>query len=671
MALTQEQAALFEQNRYIARSRFQENTYLTARRDGWYRLMQRLQPIEVEEEMKKWGDTIDIETPDLEHFVNEHVKIMGLGSIDVATVCHDENEDARHDVEDAETWLRAWYFQLANGDWLNSVMSRPQTTIGVSILRFLYNNPAEPENKYEKERDDHYRFGSHNEFGLQDVNPLELCWGPKLDDPDVIYHECDLPYWEAKHLQNQDGHYLSLDELGKVAWIGDPEPVDQDSADNLNDAAPRVRVVYLAYRDPGSTQWHMCEYVCGQNADMATDGSMMNERLCPPGVTPYIIIPSGDVNEAATDPHWHYRPGLMMRSYVAAADVNYYSNVIARLAVKEAGDFYIYVDTYDLSPEKMSVLEELGVVDGMGQQRRLTFRQPDPAPGEYEISPRLRRKPESVKEALYLLYDDAKKALQASAPSRFLSGEIPIDESKGAPATTVVNQTQAAQFRYDSYAKRRQTAMVQILENCRNCVIAWEDGAGEELDDEGKPKPKTDKEKDDAQKPYYLPVTDAYLQATPDPKSNTWVNARKLKRHFSILVNITNETQQERLLRYQMADSDYQMGLIDFREWLRRRDIRDVEKKIRELNRERLRVASAATYEQEEQLALQVQRSAATGLNLIRPPAPPMQGQPGQQAAPQQLQPPNQLVQGDAAGAGDRLGGPGNTPGIGIGGYGT
>lgn len=647
MSLTDSQYNLFEENLRKARPHFQDGDFVKNRRDVWTRMINRQLPVKLEEELEKWADGIDMETPDIEHAVNEHVKIMGLGNIDVATVCFDEDQDARDDVEDDESWLRGWFFQLSNGDWLNSVLNRGQTIYGVAALKFLYNNPNEPEDKYDKDREDYFRFGDHDEFGLQAIDPVQMCWGPKLDDPDVIIHECELTYWYWRKLQNQDGKYLSLDELKKVAWIGDPQPLTGDDANPQADDHDKIRVMYVAYREPGSKNWKMCEYVCPVGEDMRSHGDLMAERDVPAGVVPYLIVPSGDVNELATDPNLHYRPGLMMRTYVAAGDLNYIQTVIASLARKEAGDYYIYVDTYDLSPEKMAVLEELGVVDGIGQQRRLTFRQPDPAPGEYEISPRLRRKPESVKDALFLLYEDAKRNLQASMPSRFLSGEIPVDESKGAPATTVVNQTQAAQFRYEPYAKRRQAAMVQILENVRNCVIAWEEGA-------------------EVEKPYYLPLTDSYLQSTPDPKSNTYVNASKLKRHFSILVNITNETQQERLLRYQMADQEYQLGLISFEEWLRRRDIRDTKKKIRELNRERHRIQSAEDFANDEAQARKTLRSLLAGLNIGGPPAiaPPVE-----QAQPPMQQPPglNQPVQGDAAGAGSRLGGAGTPVGVGSG----
>ena len=148
MALTDTQALLYNENRRLARARFQDGDFTRVRRDNWLRLLNRQMPVDLEEELKKWADGIDIETADIEHAANEHVKIMGLGNIDVATVCFDESEDARRDTEDAESWLRAWYFKLANGDWLNSVMSRGQATIGVAALRFLYTSPTEPEEKY-------------------------------------------------------------------------------------------------------------------------------------------------------------------------------------------------------------------------------------------------------------------------------------------------------------------------------------------------------------------------------------------------------------------------------------------------------------------------------------------------------------------------------------------
>ena len=71
MSLDDKQYLLFEENLRKARPRFQDGDFARVRRDVWTRMLQRLLPVKLEEELEKWADGIDIETPDIEHFANE------------------------------------------------------------------------------------------------------------------------------------------------------------------------------------------------------------------------------------------------------------------------------------------------------------------------------------------------------------------------------------------------------------------------------------------------------------------------------------------------------------------------------------------------------------------------------------------------------------------------
>lgn len=612
-----------------------------AAREIWEMILNRELPPNIMEELKKYGQT-DIETPDVKKAFIDHNAILHLGTTTVNAVLVGEgSQDAKEDVEAVADYLRAWYYKLFGEYGGKQMMNEGQVGQGVAILRITWHAPPEfdwpkqgdDENlpdwasRSMKARDAGHRIRTHNEFALEACSWRNLSWGPKRHDPDAVFEDVEIPYWEAKQLKNDKGEYLSLDQLGKIAWLGTPEPVDQST----NSEAKTVHVLYRAARAPGTNDWKLTTYV--YTADVLEDGELLEEKDVPGKLCPYVIVPSGNEIMSATDPHRRYEPGLMSSLYALASEFNQLMTALLGLGYREATDEHIYASLDLLMRDGGSLfhqLEEMGYIDGAGAQRRMAAQMPDTMAGEIALAPRMFRKPESVKEAFYYALDYYRQRISEAMASRFLTGSA-FEETKEGTGTAVTNQAEAAQFVYQPYEDKQTTAVRHVLRFIANSLQTW--GM-----DEGK-----------NANPYAAPTTQAYLSGSP---GKGLVTLDKLSHPFEIVVITRNETQQERLNRWQLADHDLQIGLIGIDTWAERRDIMDRERWKREMNQQRLKVETAQQYRRVELQAHQVLLSAVAGINAMTMPIqPPMQGESPDTEMPQT----KRVIDGDSMGGGSRL----------------
>ena len=163
---------------------------------------------------------------------------------------------------------------------------------------------------------------------------------------------------------------------------------------------------------------------------------MLTEYDNPLGRSMYFFIASGDERIDETDPHLRYRPRL----YALLVDIqqyNYLATLIAALAHKKVSDEDVYVDVGRLNPEALAALEEWGLIEGVGAQRRFVFRRPDPGSGEMAVSPPLEKWPNDLEPHLMLLLQETKEAMQRHLPNRFLTGSA-FSEVKEATGTVRV-----------------------------------------------------------------------------------------------------------------------------------------------------------------------------------------------------------------------------------------
>jgi hypothetical protein len=142
MPLDPELLTLLESQQHQSDNRFKTGLFRTARTQ-WTDIMRRRFAVQFEEELKKFAYGIDLETPDVEYFFTEHVKILGIGSTNVTTLPLDESEEAKKDIEDIAVWKQAWLFALNEASNLTQSMSEAQVGLGIWVGRILWEMPGE------------------------------------------------------------------------------------------------------------------------------------------------------------------------------------------------------------------------------------------------------------------------------------------------------------------------------------------------------------------------------------------------------------------------------------------------------------------------------------------------------------------------------------------------
>ncbi len=339
MPIDQKAQALITHQLQAAKRPFEAANFKSIR-DQWLAILHRRHEVKWEDDLKRWGGGIDLQTPDVEYFFSEHVKILGIGQTEVSTNALDTSQEARKDIEDVAVWKQAWLYQINEANNISQSMSSGQTALGIWVGRILWDKEGEytwpDQDKDEsipdyasrslRERNNYYSLSSHHEFKVVDVDPLQCYWGPKLDDPDVVFQECRVPFWEYRQLKDEANRFVGLDEAASsIVWLGDPEPIDGDRSG----ADRYVRVVYRAMREPGTTHWTMTEYVYPDGGDFIKDGEVLKEYDVPAQMCPFVFVASGEEQVRETDPHLRYRPKLY-RTYVHAMDWNYLRSLIGR-----------------------------------------------------------------------------------------------------------------------------------------------------------------------------------------------------------------------------------------------------------------------------------------------------------------------------------------------------
>ena len=598
-------------------------------RQSWDQLIVRRATIKLEDAISKYSDGIDIQSPILEEDRGAHIKVLALDGPKIDCTSLEKGQDAEGDVEDIRLWTAASLHKQNLGQWVSNVVSQGQVQYGVAIIRKTWHMPTEPADEelpgYEggedywesrlpektKARMAYFKGMKQEHFLLQQVSPYEMSWFP-LDKPEVIIQSSDIPYVEALNLQNDKGEYVDIDALGKVNFVGKSQPEPEWGNDTLYDK--KVSFIVRDMKDKQTGKWRVTEYLCPSGGSM-DDATVLKEYDNPLGRSMYFIVPSGDEVLTESDPHLRYRP-LLYSEYVLVQEYNYLKTLIASLARKKISDEDVYVDASKLTPEALAAMEESGIIEGVGAQRRLVFKRPAPGSGDIMVAPTLQRWPNDVEEHLMLVFEDTKQNLAMVRPNRFLMGQA-YQETKEGTGAAVLDQHQAAALPYGPYLIKQEQFWKEQAEAEHAAIMYWDSASPT-----------------GTMKPYYATATPdlPLLRGSPDAGHNTFINAEKLQRNFVITVSIKNETQQEKLLNDQMAYGDFAQGTITEEQRLRRLGHDDPQGQLERLQEERWEKQYQPRFDQIAMQGIETLFSALTYLNLTQmaggPPMMPT-GQPG------------------------------------------
>ena len=585
----------------------------------WTQMIRRRRPIELQPELSEYAQGIDIQSPILEEESILRKHILTLNPAKVDCVAQETGVRAIEDVEDCRNYFARLLADLDDGMKASDPMSANQVQYGVHFWRRTWHMPKEPDplgreddeedeayNKRSSEaRDSYFRDYKQKIFGLERV-PLGALMFMPLDNPVVFLEEVEIDYLEWRELKNQSGKYATLDDAGKVLFIGDAKEPDSGES-----ASKKLKLIRHAYREPGTDDWKMCEYL--SEGGVAEEGDVLNEYDVPGGA-PYDVVPAGEEQMNETNPHLRYRP-QMYPLYVAIGDWNYLITLLTAWARKRMGDQAMYVEIGAVNEEGRNLLQNMGFqLEGAGAQTRLLFDLPEPGSRQLMIAPKLSEVPLPRPEEIVQLILLKEREIQQLRSNRFLTGSPTPQEITQGTATAITSATQQAGIPPSASVRKQAAGWKRYFLWVRNTILAW-DPPGTPTTGQKKYATLTS-----GQEPTY--------GTKVEPGTEIAVDANKMGRKFETIVYIRNITDAEQAQRDAIALNKYDRGLLTLEQLLDEMGFDDPEKQKEELNKERHRRSYLARYEQIETTAKDTLLSALSGINLQA------LLQPGMEAAP-------------------------------------
>ncbi|MPZ70252.1 MAG: hypothetical protein GEU71_12100 [Actinobacteria bacterium] len=621
MPIDNDARALLDEQLEQLKGRFEE--FRSARRDYQDTIRRRFSP-NLPQSLKDYGNKFEVQSDILESDLQENVAIRLRHTPKISLTSLEDTKDAKKDVEEIEIWNASWMLRDNNGRVSDRAILTDQQVLGVSVTRVLATMPKEPETgddedeegaSFEAQRRQHFMKATESTFRELHRNPLTMLWGPNLSDPDLYFEDAEVTLIEArKSLRNDQGHYPTLDAAGKVAFLGEGEPL---YGEHQAGSSERLHFVRRNMRDPKSGKWTATEFVYPHGSNATSDWDQLTEYVIPTERAEYYVIPAGGEQLNETDPHLRYPPG-MKPLIVAVTEHNFWSTVLGQLALRAVTDEKIYIPLRGTPDESVKAflahIGDYGHIEGVGAQQTLVVTPPKAGSGEMLVLPGLEPWPKpTIDEILTRLSYLENVEIPQYRPNRFLSGAA-FEETKSSTGTGLLAQMEAAGIAPQSDLDMIDLYREEQVWARKRAILFW------------------DKEVEGPRQKLYPLVTtgkEAVAKGKIDPGKQIVITAEKMQRNFAANVKTESFTEQQRLLRDQEATAKFERGLFSLPQYLERLGFDDPENQMRELNRERHRVEAQAQFAPLEQAERQALYAALSGLSveglaaLIAPPMGP------------------------------------------------
>jgi hypothetical protein len=323
------------------------------RRD-WDAILQRQWPTELPPELKELQEGIDYQTPDLEKALNDHVDVLKMNPTVYDVVPLSQTPTARKQARDILLWTaRGWEYEN-EGRWWDRAVAEGQVRHGYKVMRLMH-RPQKPADvaastaeEILEETDKAARKQRHP-FFWQDVDTYSITWmGDESSEygADVAFMEYELPYLDAQAELSRDTETVTLNQLGKVAWVGEGESCDDSTWHDKT-----VKVVVVDCRDPKNRRCQLdgCShyqrviqvYVCNEGGEAVSEENLVSETDSPyPGCS-FMVIPGRQTSKR--DPNLRFRP-LMHGLYVESEITNRITTTLLVMMRGDYSDADLYVD---------------------------------------------------------------------------------------------------------------------------------------------------------------------------------------------------------------------------------------------------------------------------------------------------------------------------------------
>ena len=589
-----------------------------------------------------------VQVPDLKSDGNKRIAALKMNQSKASLSPLETGLDAKKDIGQTETWLRALLNKLNKGREFDHWKSECQVFYGVGATRFCYDEIPEPDDDaleeyvsvYRMEDGDSKPKGAANEYAtgleykerarqeyycdcmskfvhLKYPNPLTVMWGPDLNDPGIFIEKAKISYAEFKRLKTRDEKGLTIDKAGKVYILGAGfnEDVEEQPAYQQEQYFNYIRE---NIRDPATGKWHCREFVCMDGKDYA-DGEIVQEYEIPFEYPEYIICASGFEQMTEQNPFKRYEP-IIKELAAYCHELNILLTLQLELAIAEASGAGEYVEIkagagqgpiaqlfrdsgFDVQEGAGATGDSVWVARGRvdGSQEKI------PAyPGQVNLLPRF------MSQALQPRIDWLLNVgIPQAKESRFLVGAVGERESAGAPASTIAMQSQAAALPNNNHLAKQDEAGEQLSWSIVSLVRNIDKGV------------------EPAMQKVYPMVATGNEGPGVKPGETIEVTAFKLRRKFDIAVFTKRETLAEELQIWARADADLERFRIGLEEYFEKRGYPDPLQHIEDMNQERQRAATSEQFQEEERQERGLLRMLLSG---ITPPQPmavdPATGQP-------------------------------------------
>ena len=404
-------------------------------------------------------------------------------------------------------------------------------------------------------------------------------WDP-LDDPTRVLQQSRVRVTDAYDLTDKTGRHVTLDELGKIAFLGPDEPLPEYIT--TAEAGERyVTYFRCEYKDPKTKAWKYAEWVRG-DGEPRDDWQSLREGDIPFGRSSYFFTPSGDERKLETNPHLRYRP-RMTPLYLLVDQWNHEITYLVAFIqmITTLGVVYVKLPP-NASSDAVSAFEEMGWIEGAGAQRRLVFRRSAPGSNEWMIAPELAKIPLEVPDAEIIRLQMLKEDIKDHMPNRFLTG-MAFKETAEGTGTALIDQRQAAALPFGADLRSRDNTIRDMGYAELACIRTWDKDVPEK-----------------SLKPYRVVTTgqEPDARGDPDPGKEVVITAETARRRFVLGVMTKGVTASERYQEQAAAYADYERRTITFEQLLKRLDHPDTKKQQNELDKELIREITEPAYEQ-------------------------------------------------------------------------
>lgn len=583
-------------------------------------LRHRRKPVVLEPHLDPWSKT-QFRSPDLEYYGGQYVQERMLRPTKVDAIPLSTKQSVIDDIRDCRTWYGyEWKYQNRDRR-LDRARSQGQVYYGLAIERVSYGMPGEPSVDDDddaetalKKRNDYFMESGGHAFKVDPVHPLSVMFAP-IHDLKVFIEEGMISLYELRKMKNADGATGDMSEKGVITFHGDKEPLEQWN-DRASMSAKKIHYYVYAWEDEDTEQWHIAEYVFPPN-EADGSGEVISDEIVPFNRCPYFVIPSGEYDALATDPHLAFRP-RMYPLYVDINDLNQVESKIWAYAVRATNSVAVTLDGQN--PELLWEWLEthFGQAEGDGAQRGMVLPVANNGPGEWPVVPKLVKMPFEVDTALMTQRQGILDSIKNHQPNRFQTGNLGKTEATEMKATTNANAWEASALPIEQDLGMQDSGTRAILEAFRSAICFWPEG-----------------------KIYPWLTTGAEpLGALVSGQSwasrgigdSGFASAKKMggdRPNHEIVVRTRNQTLAEEQIEQLMAAQDETNGVITRGQHLERRGIDDIQKQNELLEADQEEKDDAPHVRQllqQTRLAIFMARSGANQAALMGLPAPQPSG---------------------------------------------